>query len=293
MNRTHQTLLGLLFVGCFGCRNGGEEAAGPLPVEPLTDLVVEKVAEDLSKPDPDAAFWGKVRAGWVTLTAQPFITPRPEATTTDRVTVQAAHDGKHIALRLRWKDSEISQAGRLGEFSDAIAMQFPLKGGAEPPSVMMGAAGNPVHIFHWRAQYQRDAIEGKPEMTALYPNAQVDMYPMDFKDAKGGTQEQKEKFSPGMAVGNPQSYPKNGVDEIVAEGFSTSAVQEGHGSAGLGVWRDGEWTVVLVRSLTPEGGSNLAPGTKSHVGFAVWQGGKAEVGSRKSVTMQWTPVTVQ
>ena len=47
MNRTHQTLLGLLFVGCFGCRNGGEEAAGPLPVEPLTDLVVEKVAEDL------------------------------------------------------------------------------------------------------------------------------------------------------------------------------------------------------------------------------------------------------
>lgn len=293
MNRTRYVMLGLWLLGPAGCSDGAEEAAGPLPIEPLSELVVEKVSEDLTKPDPDAAFWTKVKAGSVVLTAQPFIAPRPETTTTDKIIVQAVHDGTRIALRLRWKDTEISQAGRLGEFSDAVAMQFPLKSGGDPPTVMMGSAGSPVHIFHWRAQYQRDAVSGKPEMTALYPNAQVDMYPMDFKEAKGGTKEQKEKFSPGVAVGNPQSYAKNGVDEIIAEGFSTSAVQEGHGSSAFGVWRDGEWSVVVVRSLTPEGGNNLAPGSKSHIAFAVWQGGKGEVASRKCVTMQWTPVTIQ
>lgn len=270
-----------------------EQEAPPVQVGgPLSELLVRKVTEDLSTPDPGAAFWASVPFGTISLMAQPMVTPRPESTTTESLAVQAVHDGTHVAFRLKWKDAELSEAGILGRFSDAAAIQFPMLEG-DPPAVMMGERDKPVHIFHWRAQYQRDAERGKPTMKDLYPNLSVDMYPMDFKEAKGGTEKDKEKFNPGVAVGNPQSYAKAGVDEIVAEGFSTSAVQEGHGSAARGAWQNGEWTLVVVRKLAVEGGSTLKPGGKSHVAFAVWQGGKGEVGSRKCVTMQWTPMVIQ
>lgn len=257
-------------------------------------LSVPLVKADLSKPDPAAAVWKTAPAALpVSLMSQPMVTPRPETTTTAELKVQAVHDGTRVAFLLTWKDDEVSEAGRLGTYSDGAALQFPVKVGEFPPPVMMGAKDNPVHIFHWRAQYQRDAQVGKPTPKDLYPNLNVDMYPMEFKDmgsisAKGDAE--RDPYSPGRAVGNPQAYAKSGVDEIIAEGFSTSAVQEGRGGEGRAVWSGGEWKLVITRPLKSEGGSVLQPGGKSFVGFAVWQGGKSEVGSRKCVTMMWTPV---
>lgn len=257
------------------------------------DLVAQKVAADLSAADPAAAYWQAAPAVTVTLTGQPMVLPKPDKTNTDKVTVQAVNDGKRVAFRVRWKDPERSEAGRLGEFSDAFALQFPVKAGDTPPPVMMGAKDNPVHLFHWRAQYQRDKEKGKPDMQALYPNASVDMYPMEFKEAHIGTDPQREKFSPGRIEGNPQSYEKTGVDEVVAEGFSTSQVTAGHGSVGQALWKDGEWTLVISRPLLIDSGSQLAAGKKNFVAFAAWQGGQGEVGSRKSVTMSWTNLVVK
>ncbi len=54
----------------------------------------------------------------------------------------------------------------------------------------------------------------------------------------------------------------------------------------------GEWTLVIVRPLSIEGGSSLKSGGGANIAFAVWQGGKGEVGARKCVTMQWTPVVI-
>lgn len=259
-------------------------------------LTIAAVKADLGKPDPDAAVWKTAPAPLtVSLMAQPMITPRPETTTTAEVKVQAVHDGKTVAFLLTWKDTELSEAGPLGKFSDGAAIQFPLKPGDTPPPVMMGAKDLPVHIFHWRAQYQRDAERGKPTPRDLYPNLNVDMYPMEFKDmgnlsAKGDAE--RDQYSPGRAIGNPQAYAKSGVDEIIAEGFSTSSVQEGHGSAAKALWANGEWRLVITRPLASEGGSTLQAGGKSFVAFAIWQGGAGEVGSRKCLTMMWTPVEI-
>ncbi len=264
----------------------------PSPPEPLKELKVKRVGVDLTKPDPGAAHWANVPTGIVSMMAQPMIAPRPEKTTTETALVQAVHDGSRVAFRIRWKDTERSEAGRLGEFSDGFALEFPAKEGQMPP-VMMGTKGMPVHLFHWRAQYQRDQEKGKPTMKELYPNMSVDMYPLEPSGVDGGTPAAAEKFSPGRAEGNPQSYQKAGVDEIIAEGFATSSVQEGHGSAARGEWKDGEWTLVIVRPLVIDGGSTLKAGTPGMVAFAAWQGGKGEVGSRMSVAMVWTPVVSQ
>lgn len=272
-------------------RSSSKQAFAEPAAAPISMLEVRPVNADLSTPDPAAPYWRDAPRGEVALLAQPMVTPRPEKTTTERVVVAAVRNATHIAFRLHWADSEESDAGRLGELSDGAAIQFPVRDVNKTPP-FMGGPDLPVHIFHWRAQYQHDAEKGKPEMAALYPNMSVDMYQMDFNEAPGGTPEEQEAFSPGRAEGNPQSYPKSGVDEIIAEGFSTSAVQAGKSAAAKAVWRDGFWTLVITRPLAIEGGSTIAVGKDTGVAFAVWQGGKAEVGSRKSVTMSWLPTKV-
>ncbi|MEW5853621.1 MAG: ethylbenzene dehydrogenase-related protein [Myxococcota bacterium] len=259
------------------------------------ELRVVNAGQDVSDANPQASYWQKAPVETVVLTGQPMITPRPATTTTTTVQVQAVHDGQWVAFRLRWKDPERSGAGRLGEFSDAAAIQFPIKEGPPPP-VFMGTKDNPVHIYHWRAQYQDDRLKGKPGMRELYPNMAVDLYPLEFSDPGhvGRFDEaETDTFSPGRASGNPQSFVKTGVDEIYAEGFSTSSVQAGNRSVADGRFENGEWTLVIARKMTSDGGSKLESGKKGYAAFAIWQGGQGEVGSRKSVTMQWIPFDVE
>lgn len=261
------------------------------------DLLAKKVAEDFSqKAEPAAAYWNQADEVEVSLMAQPMMKPKPEKAETTALKVQALHDGKYIAFRLRWKDAEKSEAGKLGEFSDAVALEFPVKSNDSPPSVIMGEPGNPVHLFHWRAQYQYDEEHGKKEIKDIYPNLFVDAYHMDYPDNgkwKGATPDQKAAYMHGMAAGNPQSFPKKAVDEIMAEGFGSSSVRADHDSLAKGEWKDGEWTVVISRALKRDKGSVLSAGKNSVVAFAVWQGGKGEVGSRKALTLFWTPVKVE
>jgi hypothetical protein len=257
------------------------------------DLLSKNVEADVSKADPEAAYWQDVPPEVIPLLAQPMVPPRPKTTTTPALEVQSVHNRDWIAFRLKWKDTDKSVAGRLGEFSDAVALEFPVLDKEVLPLIFMGGPGDPVHIFHWRAQYQRDREEGKPEMKQLYPNLNIDTYPMEYPDW-GNLQmvsaQAREGFSPGQALGNPQSFQKTGVDEILAEGFSTSAVFEAHDADSKGVWNNGEWVVVVTRPLKREGGSILHVGKGTSIGFAVWQGGAGEVGARKSVTMMWTPL---
>lgn len=295
----------LLVGASASCEKETAKATPPaldeLPAPAIEELVAVRVRTQIAKADPDAAFWRDVPRGTIELVAQPMTMPRPEKTTTESVVVQAVHDGKTIAFRLVWRDPEESAAGRLGEFSDAFALQFPSNGDASTP-IMMGSPEAPVHIYHWRAQYQRDEEKGKPEMATLYPNMAVDMYAMDFKDAPGGTEAERESFSPARALGNPQAYRKRAVDEIVAHGFGTSAVQEdgsargdrtaqGGGAAqGRAVWKSGRWALVITRPLAAPTRSALKVGGENYLAFAVWQGGLGEVGSRKSLTMAWFPM---
>lgn len=257
------------------------------------EIASVRVAADLSKAPLDEALWKGAAVEPITLMAQPMINPRPATTTTAKLDVQSVHDGKWIAFRFKWAAKSKNEAGRLGEYSDAVAVMFPVRDNNVPPPVFMGALNNPVHIFHWRAQYQRDLERGKPGMKDLYPNMNPDMYPLEFKDAeanRGQTDEGRDAYAYGRAAGNPQSFAKHGVDEIVAEGFSTSAVIENTESAAKAEWKNGEWTVVIARALKREHGSTLEAGGSTFAAFAVWQGAQAEVASRKSVTMTWTPV---
>lgn len=261
----------------------------------LGDIVAKSVKGDLIKAPKIEVFAGAKEEA-VTLMAQPMAVPRPATTTTPQVFVRAVHNDEWIAFCLRWVDRERSDGGRLAKFSDAVAIQFPVADHRAPPPVFMGAKGSPVHIYHWRAQYQVDKVAGKRDIKDLYPNMVSDAYPMQFSDM-GSLAEvdesKREVYSYGRAAGNPQSYLKTGVDELLAEGFGTSSVVENVSADAHGDWLGGEWTVVITRPMKRAGASELPLGDSTFVAFAVWQGGLDEVGSRKSVTMSWTPLKIE
>ncbi len=265
-------------------------------LESFADIDVKKVSGDLSKDYKSESIWKSASADQsINLMGQPMIAPKPKKTETSLINVSAVHDGKWIVFRLKWKDSEISESEKLATFSDSVALQFPIKNNETPPPIMMGGKDDPVHLFHWKYQYQLDAKNGIKTIDQIYPNMTTDMYPMDFKEKgnyKEASKDQKDSFVGGTAAGNPQSFSKTGVDEIFAEGFGSSAVSDSHIAQGFGEWKNGEWVVYIARPLSYENGSKLPIGKKSHIAFAVWQGGKKEIGAIKSLTMMWTPFVV-
>lgn len=262
----------------------------------MADLNVTKIKADLSTQFSEGTLWQEAKADQIiSLLGQPMVAPKPKKTETSAIHVTAVHDGKWIAFRLKWKDPEISESGKLATFSDAVALQFPIKNNEAPPPIMMGGKDDPVHLFHWRYEYQLDTENGKKTIDQIYPNMTTDMYPMDYKQKgnyKEASAEQKDSYVGGTAAGNPQSFQKHGVDEIFAEGFGSSAVTDSHLAKGKGIWKNGEWTVYIARPLAYAKGSRLIAGKKSNIAFAVWQGGEKEVGAIKSLTMLWTPMEI-
>ncbi len=284
---------------------GGLSFTSPAKAE--GNIVAGYINTDLSKPVGNESYWKSSKAFPVSLMAQPMVNPKPEKTETSMINVQAVNNGKWIAFRLKWKDTEKSEAGPLGKFSDGVAIQFPVKivNGALPLP-FMGEKGKAVHIYHWKDAFQFDKDNGRIKTTKdIYPNASVDMYPLEPKtetreqmktvpeNYPKATEEQKMVFVHGQAAGNTQSFPKlRAIDEIFAEGFGTSQVIDNHQAIGNGRWENGEWTVVISRPLHSKIGSVLEVGKNEFVCFAVWQGGKGEVGSRKSLALSWVPLNI-
>lgn len=256
------------------------------------------VKADLSKPVLEETMWKKAKTLNVSLMAQPMAIPKPATTETSSIKVQSINDGKWISFKLTWKDKDKSDDEKLGKFSDGIALEFPVKvKNGVPPSAFMGEKDNPVHIYHWKATFQKDMERGGfHKMSEIYPNASVDLYPLEPKfegNYPKATEEEKMVFSHGKAAGNPQSFEKlKAVDEIYAEGFGTSQVIQNNQGIGKGEWKNGEWSVVITRPLSSKIGSSLKFGSSNFVCFAVWQGGKDETGSRKSVTLSWFPLNI-
>jgi len=108
---------------------------------------------------PDAAVWKKAPVTQVAL--QPAFPGHPAIVGTPRiaaVAVQVVRSPDRLFVRLAWDDpAENGKPGNTTQFSDGVAVQFPVNGkGSTPP--FMGDVGNRVNIWHWRAQDRVDEL---------------------------------------------------------------------------------------------------------------------------------------
>lgn len=265
---------------------------------PGQDLQVIAIADAGAALDPDHADWLKAPPLQVPLLPQQIAMPRLMTATVASVEARAMADGKEIAFRVQWQDATKDELVEQSRFGDGVALQFPLDKDAP---FIMGAEGLRVHVLNWKAQWQRDVDRGFQDVEDTRPNTWSDLYwftkgerpyrvPDSFRD------ERSHAWFPAMVAGNAVARwdRKQPVEELVAAGFGTSRNRKTNNTRARGVWRDGTWTVVLVRPMKT--GDELDypfDGSKQElVGFAVWNGSAENVGGRKHHSM-WTPFTRQ
>ncbi len=241
---------------------------------------------------PTDASWKDVPSYDAKLILQDLVEPRQLKVTTEAVTVQAVSNGRRIAFRLVWKDTSKNDLPGAARFSDACAVQLPSDTHTGVPDPQMGHTKRPVEIAYWRASWQAVVNGRKDNIKAIYPGAAVDHYPFEAHSLKKRPAHQKamaRRYSPSRALGNRMGGPrKQPVQDLLAEGPGTLHPAKKSHSVGRGQRAGQGWAVVIDRPL-PVG---LQKGhNRTHIAFAIWDGGHREVGARK-MRSGWIPITL-
>ena len=199
----------------------------------------------------------------------------PEKDLIYAVAVRAVHDNKRLAMLCTWKDPVPDGAPvRVQDFQDAIALQFSMNGNT--PFLGMGDANNPVNIWQWKAGWQQEADGHWQDMADLYPAMHADTYfATSYRTARDANN----------ALSRPH---QSAVEDANARGFGTLKTQPvaGQNVSGKGVWRDGSWSVVLIRELKSKDADDvkIVVGKQTPLAFAVWDGQNRDRNGRKVVS---------
>lgn len=241
--------------------------------------------------DPADPAWADAPPHVAPLLLQDIVEPRLLTPSTAEVRVRAISDGVQLAFRLDWKDSSLDDKPGAARFVDACAVQLPAQAQADVPAPQMGEPGRPVEITFWRSSWQATVDGRADDIRELYPRASVDHYPFEAASLAKGSEPQREaerRYAPARAAGNAMAGPRTSpVEDLVAAGPGSLEAAPPLGSRGRGRRTAEGWSVVISRRL-PAG---LAPGGRSQVAFAVWDGSHEEAGARKMRT-GWIPLAL-
>ena len=111
--------------------------------------------------DPTAGVWSEVSARQFAMVPtplkgnpaikaiSPFIERSTDHGTIRQLSAAGMHNGTEVALRLSWECAKNSEMADLDKFVGGVAVMFPLGAGAS--AVTMGAKGDPVNAWYWKA----------------------------------------------------------------------------------------------------------------------------------------------
>ncbi|MBM3180226.1 MAG: hypothetical protein FJZ86_07710 [Chloroflexi bacterium] len=260
---------------------------------------------ELPLTDPKSPAWDSVPVYAASVTPQSAIAPTLFAATVSSVEVQSLNNGEDIVFRLVWEDaSQDSHATKPDEFRDAAALQFSvddLDAEQTQKILCMGAAGQLVNLWHWKADWQWDIDNGFRDVVDAYPNFWLDHYPFvvgepPFRLPTDFNSEEARAYLVGWSVGNPLSNPARvtPVEDLSSMGFGTVTSQADQGLLGRGVWEDGKWYVVFSRPLVSadENDVQFTLDRAFSIAFAVWDGSDQQVGARKQLST-WTTMLLE
>jgi mono/diheme cytochrome c family protein len=272
-----------------------DERARNATVLKRMEFLAERVKQ-LPASSTDEA-WNSIRATPLTMTPLWW---RDDADPDLRV--QAAHDGKHLALQLSWNDAEPDRhALRSEAFKDAVAIE--LYRGPNEPFVGMGARDAPADVWMWDA----DRASGGGDVESANPRMVVDAYPITEALVSGAeygrpttkSAAQAKVTLPAVAAGN-QIAPTDGAPtaaslESIGPGSLTFRLPRNQLVQSQGQWRNGRWEVTLTRVLQmPPGdaGVPLEPGSRVSIAFAVWNGSQRDRDGQKLITI-WQDLVLE
>jgi mono/diheme cytochrome c family protein len=223
--------------------------------------------------DPADPYWESLDPARVTLNP---LWPQPDLI--PAVAVRAVHDGKRAAILCTWRDPIADGAPvRVQDFQDAIALQFSMNDST--PFLGMGDKNNPVNIWQWKAGWQQEMENGRPDVDTVYASMHSDVY---FQtNALYRTAEAAKNLLAARSHVSP-------IEDANARGFGTFQSQPptGQNVSGRGIWRDSHWSVVFIRELKSRETDDVQFGVGKGVpvAFAVWDGQNRDRNGRKVVS---------
>ncbi len=255
-------------------------------------IVAKRLAKLPAGPDDPA--WESIAKVPVRVVSLWWYFDRPEAD----LRLQAAHDGRRLALRLAWRDESADvSAGRHEAFGDAAAVQ--LFRGNQEPFVGMGASDAPTEVWLWSADASPVRLED------VNPRIVVDVYPLaeavvpTAEYDRPGTDEKMQHLLglPARAAKNPlASLDRGAASELEAAGPGTLAFRlpVGRDVSAEGRWSEGEWRATFTRPLVSRSsqGVRLRVGGRCSLGLALWDGGRAERDGQKQVSI-WQELVLE
>ncbi|MBM4386967.1 MAG: hypothetical protein FJ088_04460 [Deltaproteobacteria bacterium] len=233
--------------------------------------------------------WKEAFETTVKLETQQIALPKLEEPGVSEVRTKVLYNDKWLAFLLDWNDATQDKLTQIGLFSDAAAIQFPSQQGELPDNAMGGLPGSAgsVVIHQWKAVWQEASLGNIKGVKTFYPNTWSDVY--IFEEVKQGSRAEMEKmYTTSVAAGNPLAHHGAAVRDLEAAGFGSVDFSPEQSSKGSGLWKEGKWSVVIVRPVKREKGS-LELSKLQYMAFAVWDGSHGETGARK-MRSGWIPI---
>jgi hypothetical protein len=228
--------------------------------------------------DPSDAAWIGIGPVAVALLPQQMVPPMLAEGSIREVRLRALHDGRDIAFHLAWEDDAADDVNAMDRFTDAVAVQLPLVDDGTTP-VLMGAAGKPVHILHWKASWDREIRDGPRQVRDAFPYAVNELPPERVLGEEGARVVYPARYVGNLAASRDRA---SSVEELVAEGFGTLTTHERQRASGRGVLEHGRWRVVIRLPMAGDAGQvTLEPGAVHSFALAAWDGGRSNRGARK------------
>jgi len=231
---------------------------GPRERPRVRDVVRVGRAQGALPADDSEEAWAGVEAFYFPLAGQVIEQPRNFSPTIDGLWVQGLHDGTDIELRIRWTDPSQSPDPAWDEWQNKILATLDLDG-AEAPAVDSAGAPERRPPDRLSVQFPFDIPDGNERPYFLMGNSRDPVY-LWIWDAGAGIGAARAR---GLGSIEPLEDPVTGEAS----------------------WAEGEWTLVLRRSIATEGeGRTFAEGVPIPVGFFAWDGSSGEEGKRGSVS---------
>jgi DMSO reductase family type II enzyme heme b subunit len=221
---------------------------------PVPREVIRAVLRDGALPTtPDDEAWADIPASFVPLVGQIIETPRWFAPTVRAVWIQAVHNGEQVALRLVWNDPSRSPDPAWEEWrSRIVAAMEPHEA---PP------AEGPLHDA-FAVQFAVGPASGRDLPYFLMGDGRVPVHLWHWQ-----------------SDGSITERTARGLDRM-------ETLPGGAGISGAGQFEDGQWRLVLHRTLVP-GDTAERPsfrvGEPTPIAFYAWDGSNGEAGKRVAI----------
>lgn len=246
-----------------------------------------KVSDNLDAITADSALWSKAKFSTVTLYPQTAIhmndkkaNEANEGNKAKKAQVAALHNGKTIALMVKWADGTKDVQGALSTntYSDGFAVQFAgaTKKAQPLPYIGMGSDGRPVVVHLQKATAGVYEPNGNKDVETQINRNQTNLFGKDLAD-----------YDAKVAALAKTDYART----FVGEGFrSLTEIKDGSSkSASAMAYGTNGWSGTLSRPLKDEylNSTGTVP-----VSIAVWDGSKMGRNGLKNLS-SWLAVNLE